>query len=67
MAYKTATIGLNSYLQSSGDRMLQIALQHEKKKKLQLVVKGSRTFKFQVSIIDINTKQKKAAKDKSQK
>ena len=32
MTYKTTTIGLNSYLQSSGD-MLQVALQHEKKKK----------------------------------
>lgn len=37
MTYKTTTIGLNIYLQSSGDRILQVVLQHEKKKKLHLV------------------------------
>ena len=37
MAFKTTTIGLNSYLQPSGNRMLQAVLQHEKKKKLHLV------------------------------
>ena len=67
MAYKTTTIGLNSYLQSSGDRMLQSVLQHEKKKKLQSVVKESRKFKFQLNMaqeeIDNNTKPTKAAKD----
>ena len=34
MIYKTTTIGLNSYLESSDDRMLHTVLQHEKKKKL---------------------------------
>ena len=67
MAYKTATIGLNNYFQSSGDSMLRAVLQHEKKKKLHLVVKESRKFKFQLNIIqieiDINTKPIKAAKD----
>ena len=67
MAYKTTTIGLNSYLQSSGDRMLQAVLQDKKKKKLHSVVKESRKFKFQLNItqeeIDINTKPTKAAKD----
>ena len=37
--YKTTTIGLNSYLESSEDRMLHAVLQHEKKKKLHSVVK----------------------------
>ena len=66
MAYKTATIGLKSYLQSSGERMLQTVLQHEKKKKLHSVVKESRKFKFQLNLtqeeIDINIKLTKAAK-----
>ena len=65
MAYKATTIGLNSYLPSSGDRMLQAVLQHEKKKKLHSVVK-ERKFKFQLNMtqeeIDINTKPTKAAK-----
>ena len=38
MAYKTTTIGLNSHLPSSGDRMLQAVLQREKKKKLHSLV-----------------------------
>ena len=37
--YKTTTIRLNSYLESSEDRMLHAVLQHEKKKKLHSVVK----------------------------
>ena len=71
MTYKTTTIGLNIYLQSSGDRILQVVLQHEKKKKLHSVVKESRKFKFQLNItqedIDINTKPTKAAKDIKEK
>ena len=39
MTYKASTIGLNSYLQSSVDRILHAVLQHEKKKKLHSVVK----------------------------
>ena len=60
MTYKTTTIGLNGYLQSSEDRMLHAVLQHEKKKKLHLVVKESRKIKFQLNIaqeeIDTNMK-----------
>ena len=67
MAYKITTIGINSYLQSSRNRMLQAVLQSDKKKKLQSVAKESRKFKFQVDMtqeeIDINTKPTKAAKD----
>ena len=66
MANKTMTIGLNSYLQSSGDRMFHAILQHEQKKKLHSVVKESRKFKFQLNMaqedIDINIKPTKAAK-----
>ena len=39
MCFKTTTTGLNTYLLSSDDRMLKLALQHEKKKKLHLVTK----------------------------
>ena len=71
MAYKTMTIGLNSYLQSSGDRMFHAILQHEKKKKLHSVVKESRKFKFQLNMakeeIYINIKTTKAAKDVKKK
>ena len=67
MAYKTTTITLNNYLQSSRDRMLQDVLERGKKKKLHSVVKESRKFKFQLNMtqeeIDINTKPTKAAKD----
>ena len=61
MGYKITTIGLNSYLQSSGDRILHADLQHEKKKKLHSVVKEIRKFKLQIS--SFNTKSTKAAKD----
>ena len=67
MAYKTMTIGLNSYCQSSRDRMLQAVSLHEKKKKLHSVVKESTKFKFLLNMsqeeIDINTKPTKAAND----
>ena len=67
MTYKTATIGLNSYLESSEDRMLHAVLQHEKKRKLHSVIKESRKFKFQLNLaqeeMDTNMKPKKAAKD----
>ena len=67
MAYKTTTTGLNSYLQSSWDRMLHAVLQIEKKKKLHSVVAESRKSKFQLNMaeeeIDINIKPTKAAKD----
>ena len=71
MAYKTTTIGLNSYLQYSRDRMLQAVLQHKKKKKLHSVVKESRKFKFKLNMTqeqtEINIKPTKAAKDVKKK
>ena len=67
MAYKTMAIGLNSYLQSSGDRILPAVLQLEKKTKLYSIVKESRQFTIQFNMtqeeIDINTKPTKLAKD----
>ena len=67
MAYKATTIGLNSCLQSSGDMMLNVILQHEKKKKLYSMVKESRKIKFQLNAtqeeIDVNTQSTKAPKD----
>ena len=67
MVCKTMAIGLNSYLQSSGDRMLPAVLQLEKKTKLHSIVKESRKFTFQFNMtqeeIDINTKPTKVAKD----
>ena len=50
MTYKTTTIGLNSYLESSEYRMLHAVLQHEKKKKLHSLVKESWKFKFQFNM-----------------
>ena len=60
-------MSLNSYLESSEDRMLHAVLQREKKKKLHSVVKESRKFMFQLNMtqeeIDTNMKPTKAAKD----
>ena len=54
-------------MQSLGNRMFQVVLQHKKKKKLHSVVKESRKFKFQLNMtqeeIDVNTKPTKVAKD----
>ena len=65
--FKTATIGLNSYLESSDDGMLYIVLQYEKKKILHLVVKENRKFKFQLHIAleehELNMTATKAAKE----
>ena len=41
----------------SDDRMLQLVLQHEKKKKLHSVTKGSRKFKFQLNIAQEENEQ----------
>ena len=59
------TIDSNSYLQSSGDKMLQAVLYHEKKKKLHSVVKESSKFQLNMAQeeIDIDTELTKAAKD----
>ena len=66
MVYKITTIGLNSCLQYSGDRVFNALLQHEKNKKLHSVVKESRRFKSPLNTaqkeIVINTKLTIAAK-----
>ena len=58
MCFKTTTIGLNTYLLSSDDRMLKVVLQHEKKKKLHSVTKTSQKFKFQLKKTKTNKQQK---------
>ena len=67
MAYKTTTVGVTTYLQSSGDRILHAVLQKEKTKKLRSVVKQTRKFNYQLNTaqkeIDVNTKPTKTAKD----
>ena len=57
MCVKTPTIGLNTYLLSSDDRMLKLVLQHEKKKKLHSVTKESRKFKFQLNMAQEENEQ----------
>ena len=52
MAYKTTVVGLNSYLQSSGEMKLEAVLQHEKKNKLPSMVKKSRKFKFELNMTE---------------
>ena len=67
MCFKTARIGLNTYLLSSDDRMLKLVLQHEKKKKLHSVTKETRKFKFQLNMVqeenEQTTEATKAAKE----
>ena len=67
MCFKTAAIGLNTYLLSSDDRMLKLVLQHEKKMKLHSVTKESRKFKFQLNMVqeknEQTTEATKAAKE----
>ena len=41
----------------SDDRMLKLVLQHEKKKKLHSLTKGSRKFKFQLNIAQEENEQ----------
>ena len=67
MCFKTTTIGLNTYLLSSNDRMLKSVLQHKKKKKLHSVTKESRKFIFQLNMAqeenEQTTEATKAAKE----
>ena len=49
MCFETTAIRLNTYLLLSGDGMLKLLLQHEKKK-LHSVTKESRKFKFQLDM-----------------
>ena len=60
MCFKTTTIGLNSYLLSSDDKMLKLVLRHEKKKKVTSFTKESRKFKPQLNMAQkkINKQQK---------
>ena len=39
MSFKSTSVGLNTYLLPSDDRMLKLVLQDEKKKKIHLVTK----------------------------
>ena len=57
MYFKATTTGLNTYLLSSDDRMLNLVLKHEKKKKLHSVTKESRKFKFQLDMTQEKNKQ----------
>ena len=61
MCFKTTTIGLNAYLLSSGDRMLKVILQHEKKKKLHSVTKESWKFKLQLNMAEEENQQTRKA------
>ena len=71
MCFKTAKIGLNTYLLSSDDRMLKLVLQHEKKKKLHSVTKETRKFKFRLNMAqeenEQTTEATKAAKENKTK
>ena len=66
MCFKTTTLGLNTCLQSSDDRMLKLVLQHEKKK-LHSFTKESRKFRFQLNMAQEENEQAaeatKAAKE----
>ena len=57
MCFKATTTGLNTYLLSSDDRMLNLVLKHEKEKKLHSVTKESRKFKFQLDMTQEKNKQ----------
>ena len=57
MCFKATTTGLNTYLLSTDDRMLNLVLQHGKKKKLHSVTKESRKFKFQLDMAQEKNKQ----------
>ena len=46
---------------SSGNRMLKLVLQHEKKKKIYLVTKGSQKFKFKLNMVQEENEQTKEA------
>ena len=65
MCFKTTTIGINTYLLPSDDRMLKLVLQHEKK--LHSVAKESQKFKFQSNMVheenEQTTEANKAAKE----
>ena len=56
-AYKTSTLALNAYLESTTDRLLQLVYQHETTKKLYSVNKETRKFKTELGMSDHTRKQ----------
>ena len=54
LSYKTSTIGLFRYMNSSDDWMLQVALKHEKEKGSHSVVKEARQFAREIDL-DLET------------
>ena len=67
MSVKTTTIGLNTYLLASDDRILKLVLQHKKKKKLHSDTTESQKFNFQLNMAqgenEKTTEATKAAKE----
>ena len=57
MCFKTTTIGLNTNLLSSDDRMLKLVLQHQLEKKLHSVTKESQEFNFQLNMAEVENEQ----------
>ena len=49
-AYKSTTIGLETYLRNTDDALLQLVLQHETKKKLYSIHKEAKKFKREFEV-----------------
>jgi hypothetical protein len=56
IAYKTTTVGLNTYLQSTSDMLLLLVHQHEENKKLYSIAKEAKKFKKELNLPEIARK-----------
>ena len=54
-AYKSTTIGLETYLRNSDDALLQLVLQHETKKKLYSIQKEAEKFKREFEVPNLKS------------
>ena len=57
-AYKSITMGLETYLRNTDDALLQLVLQHETKKKLYSIQKEAEKFKREVEVPNLESKSK---------
>ena len=57
MAYKTTTVGLNTYLQKTEDALLTLVYQHERNKKLYSVQKEAEKYVREINIPEVIRKE----------
>ena len=67
LSYKTTTIGMSTYLNTSKDWMLALVLQHEREKKLHSITKESQKFARELEYNETNNEEERLPATKAAK